>query len=81
MIAIEKGIALPKKRSGRPSIYPFEDMVPGTSFVVPLPEGRDAAKAAATVGNAARTWAARAKSPLKFTPRVMDDGTVRLFCV
>ena len=35
MFEIEKNVAMPRNRCGRPEKYPFSDMEPGDSFFIP----------------------------------------------
>jgi hypothetical protein len=58
MIAIEKGVPLPAPRVGRPTIYPFANMVAGDSFFVTVPEA-DRKRLYTTLRTSVRDWRAR----------------------
>lgn len=76
MIIIEKNVALPPRRNplstGRPRIYPFDIMDVGDSFAVPMKKKNAVATTANRYGK---------NNNMKFTTRVMDNGTIRVWRV
>lgn len=79
MIAVEKGVPLPPKNSGRPCKYPFATMASGDSFKVDVPVGREARSVAQAMTNTARSWVKRNAGEVNFTVRVVDEKTVRVW--
>lgn len=83
-IAIDKDIPLPvqaRKASG--SKYPFDDMMPGDSFAVPVPEGVTPERASSRLRNAAGSWRMRTQSTYGFRVVTVEEGgvqKVRIWC-
>ncbi len=67
--AIENDAELPAARNGR-SRYPFAEMEPGQSFVVPAEENKGVRSAAHSFGK---------RHEQKFTCRRQADGSVRIW--
>lgn len=72
MFAIEKGVDQPKSNNK----YPWRDMVPGDSFLVPTAEGGDE-KLMRALTSQCSTWGRQCEH--MFRARVVDDG-VRVWC-
>jgi hypothetical protein len=83
MFKIEAGIPLPPpaRGGGRPTKYPFADMVVGQSFQVDIPEGKTPKQVAQMVSNSAQNWVTRTDAKISFSVRVIDAKTVRVWAV
>lgn len=68
---IEKGVSMASGR--RSPKYPWPDMEPGDSIVVPL-DGRPPHSRRATVHRSAITWAALNEPGAKYATRVVEGG-------
>ena len=73
MIAIEKGVDIPSRRVGRSSVYPWNIMEVGDSFLV---TGNPSSYFHVQVYNANKRYA-----PKRFVQRIQEDCSVRVWRV
>lgn len=70
-ITVEKGIPIPQARSaGRAPKYPFEQMVPGSSFAVPLDPNVSERRNMQRLASCSAAWAKRREINWTFAVRV-----------
>ncbi len=76
-IKIEKGIPCPEHLRGgfKGSRFPWEQMVPGDSFAVDVPKGKDAEKARQGLHSTACAWARRHRPGARFRVRLEENDT------
>lgn len=76
-LKVEKGIPLPPKppKVGRESIYPWEDLPVGGSFLIAMDGDRKARRIAGNrVMKCGHGWYHRRKVKVSLEYRVVDDG-------
>lgn len=73
MIAVESGVPLPPKKSGRPGVYPFATMKVGDSFAIPVAPGKDPSTLTKSMVNTASAWARRHDSAVRFSVRLREE--------
>jgi hypothetical protein len=77
---IEKGVPLPSRRTKDALLYPFDQMVPGDSFAVTLPEGREIKWLRQRLSSSFASWAKRNARGAQAATRVEPDGrSVRIW--
>lgn len=74
MIKIDKDVPVPGKNSFRKSIYPFDIMEIGDSFLVELKDGEVLRRVISRVSSVAGLAAKRSGGGVKFTARQTADG-------
>lgn len=73
-ITVEYDVPIPPKAGTRECIYPFASMREGSSFAIPVPEGKTVKSLRMLISSRAYAWAKRHAPGAKFTTRVEGDN-------
>lgn len=71
-IKVERGVKMPTINRNKKSKYPWGDMKPGDSFLVPAENRKTVASLATTAGK---------RYKMKFATRQVEDGALRVWRV
>lgn len=76
---VEKGVPIPPRFELK-RLYPFDQMSPGDSFAVPVPQGKTAKMIRQHINGNSNSWSRRHAPGARFATRIEDDGkTVRIW--